>query len=502
MMVDRELHQDGRRTSAWLGRAVRHLLQGGAAICLLLLGRKAWSDVDFLGFDPLLYHLPFAARLWHITTAREFGFLDYLEYVYQGFPHLAEFLQGFLWRATGHMQATNLVALSSLLLYCLVAWRYLRIPGYLLFLALLATPLIQIHATSSFVDLPANVGCAIALLLVYRFYATTTRPTWREVGGFVLAAGAAANMKLQLAPVVGLASLAALGRLLWYYRAGEAEERDRSGRMPALLLASLPLVFVTYLKNAVVYGNPFYPIPFSLFGIDLPYRWDAYLKSPDYLDGAPESVRWLLSIFEIRAFDARRPYLWTGDQGFLPDGAPGDRMGGYFFAFVLLNVLLFGFLVWRSCTREARVGGLFFLVVSLITSALPQSHLLRYYMYWVIVLITLNWYLLLRAQGQRWLRVTTEQFGLVCCLFLSIVVGLTGGTYFRTMTNPTLDGYTEAIEPSIEDAIEENPALCLVGATNLAYLYADTFHAPLHYTVKAALDEEECGSRFVMEPLQ
>jgi len=41
----------------------------------------------------------------------------------------------------------------------------------------------------------------------------------------------------------------------------------------------------------------------------------------------------------------------------------------------------------------------------------------------------------------------------------------------------------------------------VAGRTNLFFLYTDTFHAPLRYSVKAARFESQCGSRVVVPAL-
>ncbi len=79
-----------------LTRRAHLLLRLLAFICFLLLLSKAWWDIDLIGWDALLYHLPFAARIWRITPAAAYGFVDYLEAVYRGFPLLTEGLQGLL----------------------------------------------------------------------------------------------------------------------------------------------------------------------------------------------------------------------------------------------------------------------------------------------------------------------------------------------------------------------------------------------------------------------
>jgi len=478
-----------------LSRRAHLLLRLLALACFLLLFGKAWWDIDLIGWDPLFYHLPFAARIWGITPATAFGFVDYLEEVYRGFPLLTEGLQGLLWRVTGRMQAANLVALGSLTLYCVFARAYLRLPGAVLFLALLATPLIQIHASTSFVDLPANLACAAALILAYRRCLTCATPAPRETGLLILALGATANMKMQLLPIVLLVLCTVLARLVYLYRVGDVATRTRIAYTVLAVAVATPLLFATYLKNTVLYHNPLYPIPVGILGVELPFGWDAYPKVPEYLQDAPQAVRWLCSILEFRAFDPARPSLWTGDQGSVPDDSPGDRMGGYGFPFVLLNLALLAFLALRTRSREARIGALGFLLVSVLTAFLPQSHLLRYYLYWMITLLNLN--ITLLTQVRLRVPVTLGRFAAACCLCLLAVAVLTQGVYLRPTDQRARLDYIAAIEPDLRDALAESSELCVTGGSQLGYLYAENFHAPLHYSVKAAFEGDECGTRLV-----
>jgi len=475
-------------------------LKGVAIVLLILLGRKALVDVDLHNYDSLGYHLPFAARFWGITPAGKFLFQDRLEPIYQGFPLLGEILQGLLWMFFDHIQAANLVGLCALVLYCCFAQVFLRIPWYVMLIALLAVPLVQIHATGSLVDLPTNLATAVVLLLAYRAFAGREVPSWRDVAVFGLAAAISTNMKFLHLALVSVALLAMLGRLAYWYRAAEAPARRAIVHRVLVLTMAIPLIFATTIKNTVLYGNPVFPLKLSAFGITLPHTMASTsdTAAPVYLWTTPQAIRWGLSIFEVRAFDARRPNVWTGDQGYVPRGVPADRMGGYFFVYVIGSLVLLGLVIARLRSREARMGGVFFALLSIVTSVHGQSHELRYYMYWMITLITLNLYFLVRAQDDRAFPFTPQQFGAVCCLVLATVIWLTRGAYVRPLTQPVAVGYTLAIEPAIRDAVEKSPMICVIGRTNLVFLYAETFHVPLQYSVKAARDESQCGSRVIV----
>ena len=481
---------------------VHHLLNAIAAVFLALLIHRAFIDVDLFNWDALAYHLPFAGRVWGIVPRDELLFVDHLEDVYNGFPLLGEILQGLFWRFFGLIQAANLVALGSLVLFCYFSSVYLAVPAGSLFLALLAVPVIQIHAAASLVDLPANVACAATMLVAYRLYAQPAHPAWRDIVLFSVAAAAAANIKFTMAPLVVLSLLAVAARLIFLYRSDpsrmEGPTRHRLLVMMVTLVAISPIIFASLVKNMIVFGNPFYPYALSVAGTSLPHAIAPSVTTPIYLQDAPQTLRWLLSVFEFRAYDGRRPFLWTGEQGHLPDGVPADRMGGYFFVYVIFSLLLFATLFRRNRARQGRVAVGFFVPLTVLTSVLPQSHELRYYMYWIIVLITLNFYLLVRARGETEMGFGASHLGIISCAMLITTVALTKAVYFRPTAQATTVAITESIEPAIRAAVEKSPDICVLGNTNLFLLYTDDFHPSLQYSVKAAYSPPQCGARVVL----
>ena len=122
---------------------------------LLSMSLKAVLEVS-TEFDSWWYHLPWAANLWGIVTTEHYIWSGYVQDRFSGFPLLVEFLQGFFWQITGRPEGANLVCLLSLMLYLAFLRTYFRIPVYLSSIALLAIPLVQTHATSTYADLPAN----------------------------------------------------------------------------------------------------------------------------------------------------------------------------------------------------------------------------------------------------------------------------------------------------------------------------------------------------------
>ncbi len=186
---------------------------------------KAFFDMD-TNYDVGWYHLPFAARIWGIIPADSFTSGDKVEYRYLGFPLLAHFFQGLLWKLTGRIQAANLVGYFSLAIYIFFLRTYFTIPWYISTLALFTIPAVLTHAPTSFVDLPGNIGVSVTIMMLYRFFQHSKFPTKGELFVAFLGAAAAANIKPQLQPLVFILYLAAFMRLIWlYFQYSKSKER-------------------------------------------------------------------------------------------------------------------------------------------------------------------------------------------------------------------------------------------------------------------------------------
>ena len=164
---------------------------------------KAIIDVD-TNYDIGWYQLPFAARIWDIIPKESFIADDSIEYRFEGFPLLTNFLQGFFWKVTGRVQATNLVCFFSLIIYFFFLRSYFNIPLYLSAIALFAVPAVLTHASTSFVDLPGNIGVSILVMMTYLFFKRNELPTLKELLVAFLGAAVAVNTKPLLQPLVFL----------------------------------------------------------------------------------------------------------------------------------------------------------------------------------------------------------------------------------------------------------------------------------------------------------
>jgi hypothetical protein len=466
-------------------RAATRLLQALAIVIALSTAVAGLHDVS-RAWDVWYYHLPFAARLTGLVGAGEYVFHATNQSRLDGFPLLAEFLQGLLWRLTGRPESANLLAMGSLALYLAFLARALRVPVHLGFIALMAVPLVQIHATAAYIDLPANACAAALVLLVVRLHASDEAATLRD-GVWILGLSVVvANMRFQLHPLVAVAVLAALPRVLPpLWRAGNL-------RGPATLALMVPLVGATFLKNAILHHNPYHPMRLSVFGLVLPGPDTPYSSSPIVLEHAPRALRFAYSLLEIGLYPLGDWRRWTIDQ-WAPWDSPALRMGGFFGAYVVFHLAL---LVWstaRDRSRRARVAGIAFGVLTLVVANLPQSHELRYYLVWMIVLVSLNLWLAGGHDAEEpKAPLAPAALGLVCAAFLGVVIFVTRATYIAPSGLTFAELLRDKVDLAVLAQIHDGERVCLRREPN-TFLYAARFHQR-HYVVEEAESPAECGA--------
>jgi hypothetical protein len=476
-------------------------LQLGVLIVLISILLKAIIDVD-TNYDTWWYHLPFAARIWGIIPRELYLFDNSIEYRFDGFPLLGQFLQGFFWFITGRVQAANLVCFFSLIIYIYFLKAYCQIPLYLSAIALLAIPSVLTHATTCFVDLPGNIGISMLVMMTYLLYQRRQLPTKLDFLVIFLAAASAANIKPQLQPLTFLI-LCFIGlRIIWlYFRQAQAQKKWLVKAIPIALVASV-LIFATPVKNIALYGNPFYPVKVEVAGIVLNHK----LVPGAYQQGS-RPQKWLYSILEINT-----PH-WKTDQWNENNPKYMDRGGGFFGAYVVFNLLLLVFLFLHerlqnrhlpeaNRSREATLAVIFVAIMSVVPANFPQSHELRYFMYWMISLVSINLYLVCRYEQTsnkfRWLR--AKYIGLVSALFLAIVLTKIGNFYAKPVFY-TLDKHIQAsVNPEILKQINPGDEVCIIGKhglTHRLFQYASKFHPELNYSysVKGAIYPKECAGR-------
>ena len=476
---------------------------------------KAIIDLD-TNYDSGWYHLPFAARIWGIVSQESFISESLIEHRFDGFPLLAHFFQGLFWKITGRIQSTNLVGYLSLIIYFLFLRSYFQVPLYLSVIAIFAIPAVLTHAATSFVDLPGNVGVSILMMMTYCFFRQSQLPRKEELLIIFFSAAAASNIKPQLQPLIFLPYLIVGIRLIWlYFMYTSAAQRKLWLTIPLAVIAS-SLIFATPIKNVTLYGNPFYPIKIEVAGIVLNHQ----LTPKTYSEG-DRPQKWLQSILEINT------PKWSVHQWNENNPQYLDRAGGFFGAYVVFNLLLLLSLTIqeqlqnRQSSPEDKPHNATFalvtvLLMSLVPANFPQSHELRYFMFWMITLVSLNLYLVtsLRNQAPRWRWLQPKYLGLVCLLFLEIVCIRIDDDYLRPVfvVEPYL---TDAVKTELLDQMTPNERTCMISRHAIidpnsvpfaqihnAFYYSSYFHPEIEYdySIKATVDPRDCGDLKVIPP--
>ena len=489
------------------------ILSAIAIIVTASIFLKAVIDID-PNYDVWWYHVPFAARIWHIVPKEMFiGDEKWFEPRFNGFPLLAHFFQGFFWKITGRIQATNLVNFLSILGYFFWLKIYFKVPFYLSAIALFSIPLVITHASTSFVDLFGNVGVSILVMMTYRFYLKRQLPSATELLIVFLGAIIAANTKTQLQPLVFVILVFAGSRLAWLYWLRKPSTKQLLKTLLTALLATV-IIFATPVKNTILYRNPFYPIKVEVAGIVLNHK-----LTPEAYESGNRPQNWLESILEINS-----TLYWTADQ-WSPEPERIHR-GGFFGAYVVFNVLLLlGLsihelihgqqLIEAGESFDACIALATVLIASIIPANFPQSHELRYFMFWMITLVSLNLYLLSsnRTNQQLWRYLQPKYIGLVYLIFLTIVLSKVSSFYARPVFDGLEQHLTSAVKPELLSQIEPEARVCLkikpglanrkkvpIESQENAFLYSSYFHPELNYdySVRAALDTASCGDRTII----
>jgi hypothetical protein len=478
------------------GRGATRVLQGIALALGASMLVTALHDISTT-WDVWYYHMPFAARIWGIVPPEAFAFHALDQARYDGYPLLAEVFQGLLWRVTGRPEASNLVALASLTLFVWFLKHRFQVPLHLSVVALMAIPLVQLHATSCYIDLPANVCMAVLLLTVYDLRveeAAPPRPAQdRTLFLLGVATAGAANMRFQLHLPILLALLAAAPKVLGPLFADlRGPFRSRALRRLAIVALALPLVFFSPLKNAIVHHNPYYPMKLDVAGLSLPGVESVYSSSPPYLAHAPGPVRWAYSVLEIGIRPMTERRRWTLDQWMPSDGA-GNRMGGFFGAYAVFHLALLGWITARDRSREAKAAAVFFAAVTAVSSLLPQSHELRYYLYWMIVLVSLNLILACRLAAAPARGLSPPALGAACAAALAVVLAVTRCGYVYPSGSSFETFLGEKVDAATLGQIHVGDRVCLA-KDPWTILYAAPFHRPADYAVKESAQPGDCGA--------
>ncbi len=478
---------------------------------IVLLGaliRKAWIDVD-VAWDSFAYHLPLAALRTGIISPEQYHLSARINSIHQGYSALADYFQGFLWRITGRVQATNFLGIFGLAFFSATLKRVFRIsPVHALF-CFFCIPVVLIQSTSTYIDLFGNCVLGSMVMVILAAWLWPERVSVKQILLVVALFCVVLNIKMLYLPVAPF-WLLLFAAILYFQRDKLATLKVQWNNATSFarfaliagVLALVSLGFVNEVKNALVFHNPVYPIDMRIghihFRGEIANTQIASVKEPAYLEHAPRVARWLLSVLEYRAFEGRVP-LWTNSQGDVPFTSPALRMGGYFSPIVLFNILWFGLLQTRLRDRFGRKPAYFVCLLTVLTAFQPGAEELRYLMYWLLCLISVNLFLTTQLlEETKYARII---FLGTMAAFMIFVLCSTGFAYLRTNGWSVqqvsrmwgVDGKLSAMPP------HDGEAVCVLGKGQRSFMYAPIFHpnlAGLHYRVMEANTPAECqGAR-------
>jgi hypothetical protein len=466
-----------------IATAVQHLRfqHAIAFVAISLLAYRAGTTLD-PSWDSIAYHTPFAARLWGICDEACFRMASNLEVAFQSFPKADEYLQGLLWRLTGVPEATNFIGLIFLVGFILYIARFFRIDWGWATISLLAVPMIQIHATTSYTDLAPNIAATIGILTVLLLLIYPERVGLLVLGLFAVSMIFLGNARLQLTPIATLLIVIVTVILMQKSRSDEDMEICLPGPRLIFVLGALLMVLTlgNPIKNLIVFGSPFYPVEIKVGGHVIffgPWTANAGNSVSDQLHSAPPSLRWLLSILDFRAFDGRfAPY--TYDQGDVDQSLWSFRMGGYSVWSVLFSL---SFLIW-FLVQPSRSSVTFKIAITAIVSAntvsvifMPASHELRYYMYWIISLLSINLIIYCNVDENRFeVNPAISTAFKMTSLVLFIAIGsITGFGYFTSGPSAKNTITDRHIQERVDGT--DGPHAIICAPMPVAFLYSEAF---------------------------
>jgi hypothetical protein len=447
------------RSRAWIFDAL-------AVFGLGLVGWKCLATFNG-GFDALAYHLPFAALRTGILRPDQFTLPPQLADRLAGFPPLADWIQGGLWRLFGRAEAAALIAPLAVLCFAAYARAAFGLPIVLSVLIFIAVPILHTALDGMYVDLWTNAAFAVHLLAAFRT-ATVRSGAVRHGVGSMLALSVAVWSKPQFA-VVGAISFGLLVGLLL---------RRRTWRAMAVCFVLAPLAFAWPLRDFLVYGNPLYPMTVQLGPLRLPGTQSNVWDGPAELRRAPEVVRYLLSQLDLDAVNAR-PGGYNLDQGLQPAGVPGYRMGGSLSVLLLaaLAVLAIALVRKRPAADAVAAGGTVAILVAIVAN-LPGAHELRYFSFVEIVAL-FTALCVLRAQADVDAHAAGLFTGLQVLLFSAAAYTsfITGGAHVWGRQQPTLRDMAraQAAQDGLAAALRTSDTLCYVRGDFRGLLFTPLF---------------------------
>jgi len=449
-------------------------------------------------WDTLAYHWPYAARLAGLCDRSCFVLWPAMESRYDGFPLVLTALQGYLWRFTGTPALGDLFNIATVVILGLYLKARFEVPLAWSWLAFLAIPAVQVQLTSSYIDVPINAAVTIAVMVLLRMLVARTADHRADVLLALLALGFAAGSKYQMLPVALLAWSAIV--LLATGEPALVRAQRRAAVFSLLAVAGALVLLPKVVANALHFGNPLYPVGFDVG--PLHFAGTEGMMPANSISEAwkddPRWLRWLASVFEFDAFRGR-PLLWTVGQADVQQGSPSFRMGGYFVPYVLAALALVSWSA-RATPLARRPLGLV-IVLGLLCAALPMSHELRYYMFWMLTLVSCALVLAhspVFAHSQQSLQRSITQAAVA--IAAASVISMTGAAYLLASKG---EGLSALLKDTNEVTLQvpDGGTLCVLNRNPRAFLYASLFHPTRRYLTRVLFADEpaDCSVRLNLD---
>jgi hypothetical protein len=211
------------------GHVLHHLMVIAACVLSALLSARALLTIDPY-YDTFAYHLPFAARVIGLCPSSCYRMGELLETRFAAFPKTFELLQGAVWLLAGTPQVVDILNIAFLVAFALFLRRVFAVPFAWTLVGLFAVPLIQIHVTASYIDLPLNLAVSVAILAIMDMVRRRGEFGWGPLSLVVACLAFAANSKLTMIPVAAVLGLVVFGLLAAPLARGRAAGPFRPGR--------------------------------------------------------------------------------------------------------------------------------------------------------------------------------------------------------------------------------------------------------------------------------
>jgi hypothetical protein len=429
-------------------------------------------------WDTLAYHIPFAALRVGLLSSDQFVLPPNLEVRYSSFPPLVDYVQGALWAVTGRPEATSLISPVGAFLLALYMRMAYKLPMFWTVCIFLAVPILHTALDSGYVDLWTNAFFVIHIFAAWRVL-TSQHPTWKDALIANVSLTIAVNSKEQFF-IVGAVSFTIIivilcCELLVKWKRGDAPNFF----LLIIFVVFAPLTFFSPIRNLILFHNPIYPITVQVGGFRLPGTETGLWPGPAALSHVPQAIRYVLSQLDLDATNMR-PHGYTIDQGDVPEGAAGFRMGGALSILLLscLGLIVPGLAKVRPHRGEvaAIIGAAALLIF---VSIFPESNELRYFSFVEIAIILTTICVLREGAARRDLYLSGTYYS-ARVIIISAAIYTSFITGFFHLWASQIDK-TDAIlsqsgtQAELDAALQQSNVVCYARNDQYAILYSSLF---------------------------